>query len=185
MRHVTNYAKLLDVAHPHNSDKFKLWSRGRISRECFRRFVRSEERWKSVIWCICQNINIFFRLFHNGSSCDTRLRWGGKTKERKKKCFCERSIFPHSTRLHRVRAWASPYDTRLVFERTHNGFGGLFENELQFPPDVWWKSTECDLMDDDGWMCDKKVFFFYKLSSLSEWCTRELKQLCEIQISRY
>lgn len=39
-------------------------------------------------------------------------------------------------------------------KRAHNGFGGLFENELQFPPDV--RSAECDLMNPDVPLRDKK-----------------------------
>lgn len=137
--------------------------------------LRNEQRWKSVIWCICQNINIFFRPFHNGSSCDTRLSVEeAKRAEEDEKSFCKRSIIPHLSivlfRCRWTRAGAPPNDARRVFERTHNGFGGLFENELQFPPDVWWKS-ERRMWFNGWWWSDGAIR--KKCSRLMNWAASE------------
>lgn len=145
MRHDTNYRRaLIYVASSQNSYKFKLLKDGisLIERGSHSFSFSSERRWKSVDNLMHLPGHKYFFLPCNGSSYGTfpfplLLFIQGEAKA----TFSKRNFPTIVAIISMAFAKLELLKTMLfcVFQQTHNGFGGLFENELQFPPDVWWK----------------------------------------------
>lgn len=135
------------------------------------RLAREERRWKSVIWCICQDINIFF-LFCNGSSYAT---FSFPARFEQTKNCCERKI---SSNISCSLALLQ-FSKMMLFVSSVMASEVYLKVNFNFRP-MLGGSTECDLKDGGGWMCDKKFFFFRR--EMQKICfqsgEREVRQLC-------